>query len=177
MIPNLQRSNEATQNISSLPGWSALPWPTAQEDPLAAAVWGPLVDISESQEEYVIRAELPGIKKGAVKVIADENTLTITGEREPDKAATINQRLRTERVSGSFGRRFSLPNDVNPAKLATDLVDGVLTVRLAKKPKNDPQQPAVADEITAWWQKALGTNSVLGQASNRPANEPAPATG
>jgi HSP20 family protein len=159
---------EATQRgLGSLSGWSPLPWPAGQEEPMAVAVWSPLLDISESEEEYLIQAELPGVKKGAVKIIAEENTLTITGEREFKKEAMSKKRLRAERAYGSFGRRFSLPDDANPAKLSAEFIDGVLTVRLAKKEKSKPQQEEGVDEITVWWQKTLGKKAVLGQASNR----------
>jgi HSP20 family protein len=154
--------------LGSLPRWSSLPWPAAgQEEPLAVAEWAPFVDISESEEEYLIQAELPGAKKGAIKIIAEENTLTITGEREFEKEAMGKKRLRAERAVGSFGRRFSLPDDANPANVSTEFIDGVLTVRLAKKEKSRPQQEEAVDEITVWWQKTLGKKAVLGQASNR----------
>jgi len=159
---------EATQRgPGSLPGWSPLPWLAGQEESMAVAVWSPLLDITESEDEYLIQAELPGVKKGAVKIIAEENTLTLTGKREFEKEAMSKKGLRTERAYGSFGRRFSLPDDANPAKVSTEFKDGVLTVRLAKKEKSKPQQEEVLDEITVWWQKTLGTKAVLGQASNR----------
>ena len=135
---------------------------------MAVAVWSPLLDISESEEEYLIQAELPGVKKGAVKIIAEENMLAITGKREFEKEEMSKKRLRAERADGSFGCCFSLPDDANPAKVSTEFIDGVLTVRLAKKEKSKPQQEEVVDEITVWWQKALGKKAVLGQASNRP---------
>jgi len=161
--------SEATQRgPTRLPGWSPLPWPACQEEPKAVAVCSPLLDISESEDEYLITAELPGVKKGAIKIIAEENTLTITGKREFEREAMSQRRLRAERAYGNFGRRVSLPDDANPAKVSNEFIDGVLTIRLAKKEKSKSQQEEAADEITAWWQKALGTKAVLGQASNRP---------
>jgi len=160
---------EATQRgPGSLPGWSPLPWLAGQKESMAVAEWVPLVDISESEEDYLIQAELPGVKKGGVQVIVEESTLTITGKREFEIEGMSKKRFRTERTYGSFGRRFSLPDDANPAKVSTQFIDGVFTVSLAKKEKNKPPQEEVVDEITVWWQKALGTKAVLGQASNRP---------
>ena len=162
------RDLEKTQRgPGSLPRWSSLPWPEGHEEQIVVAEWAPLVDISENEEEYLIQAELPGAKNGAVKIIAEENTLTITGEREFKREAMSQKRLRAERAGGSFGRRFSLPDDANPTKVTTEFIDGVLAVRLSKKEKSKPQQEEVLDEITVWWQKALGKKAVLGQASNR----------
>ena len=111
-----------------------------QEEPLAVAEWAPLVDISEDDREYLIKAELPEVKKEDVKVTAEEGTLTIMGERKFAKDDKGRKYHRVERAYGSFGRSFSLPDDVSPAKVSAEFKDGVLSVHLAKTQKAKPQQ-------------------------------------
>ena len=115
-------------------------WPEGQEEPLAVAEWTPLVDISEDDQEYLIKAELPEVKKEDVKVTAEEGTLTIMGERRFEKEQKGKKYHRVERAYGSFGRSFSLPDDASPAKVSAEFKDGVLSVHLAKTEKAKPQQ-------------------------------------
>jgi HSP20 family protein len=114
-----------------------------QEEPLAVAEWAPLVDISEDDQEYLIKAELPEVKKEDVKVTAEEGTLTIMGERKFEKEVKGKKYHRVERAFGSFVRNFSLPDDASPAKVSAEFRDGVLTVHLAKTEKAKPQQVEV----------------------------------
>lgn len=107
---------------------------------MAVAEWAPLVDISEDDREYLIKAELPEVKKENVKVTAEEGTLTITGERKFEKDEKGRKYHRVERSYGSFVRNFSLPDNASPAKVSAEFKDGVLTVHLAKAEKAKPQQ-------------------------------------
>jgi HSP20 family protein len=106
---------------------------------MAVADWSPLVDISEDDNEYLIKAELPDVKKEDVKVTAEEGTLTIMGERKFEKEEKGKKYHRVERSYGSFVRNFSLPDDASPAKVSAEFKDGVLTVHLAKDEKAKPQ--------------------------------------
>lgn len=117
--------------------------PEGQDEQIAVPEWAPLVDISEDDKEYRIKAELPDVKKEDVKVTAQEGTLTIMGERKFEKEEKGRRYHRVERAYGSFGRSFSLPNDVNPAKVTAEFKDGVLTVHLMKDEKAKPQQVEV----------------------------------
>ena len=114
--------------------------PEGQEELMAVAEWAPLVDISEDDKEYLIKAELPEVKKEDVKVTAEKGTLTIMGERKFEKEEKHKRYHRVERAYGSFGRSFSLPDDASPAKVSAEFKDGVLTVHLAKDEKAKPQQ-------------------------------------
>ena len=107
---------------------------------MAVAEWAPLVDISEDEREYQIKAELPEVKREDVKVTAEEGTLTITGERRFAKEEKGKKYHRVERSYGSFVRNFSLPDDASAGKVSADFKDGVLTVHLAKTEKAKPQQ-------------------------------------
>jgi HSP20 family protein len=110
-----------------------------QEEQIAVPEWAPLVDISEDDKEYQIKVELPEVKKEDVKVTAEEGTLSIMGERKFEKEEKGKKYHRVERAYGSFGRSFSLPDDVLPAKVSAEFKDGVLTVHMAKNEKAKPQ--------------------------------------
>jgi len=98
------------------------------------------VDISEDDKEYLIKVELPEVKKEDVKVTAEEGTLTIMGERKFEKEEKGKKYHRVERSYGSFGRSFSFPDDASPEKVSAEFKDGMLTVHLAKTEKAKPQQ-------------------------------------
>jgi HSP20 family protein len=117
--------------------------PEGQEEQIAVPEWAPLVDISEDDKEYRIKAELPEVTKEDVKVTAQEGTLTIMGERKFEKEEKGRRFHRVERAFGSFGRSFSLPDDVNPAKVSAEFKDGMLTVHLMKDEKAKPLQVEV----------------------------------
>ena len=112
----------------------------AQEELLRVPEWTPLVDISEDSQEYLIKAELPEVRKEDVKITMEGGTLTITGDRKYEKEDNGKKYHLVERSYGSFGRTFSLPDDASPAKVTADFKDGVLRVHLAKNEKARPQQ-------------------------------------
>jgi HSP20 family protein len=141
---NQLRQLEALQHgLGGLFSRSPAQWTEGQEEPMAVAEWSPLVDISEDDKEYLIKAELPDVKKEDVKVTAQEGTLTIMGERKFEKEEQGRRYHRVERAYGSFGRSFSLPDDASPAKVSAEFKDGVLTVHLVKDEKAKPQQVEV----------------------------------
>jgi len=126
--------------LGSLFSRSTLHLPEGQEEQIAVPEWAPLVDISEDDKEYLIKAELPEVKKEDVKVTAEEGTLTIMGERKFEKEEKGKKYHRVERAYGSFVRNFSLPDDASPAKVSAEFKDGVLSVHLAKTEKARPRQ-------------------------------------
>lgn len=110
---------------------------------MAVAEWAPLVDISEDDTEYVIRAELPDVRREDVKVTAEDGALTISGERKFQKEENGRRYHRVERSYGSFLRNFSLPDDATAANVKADFKDGLLSVHLGKTAKAKPQQVEV----------------------------------
>jgi HSP20 family protein len=109
---NQLKQLEALQHgLGSMFSRSPVQWPEGQEEQIAVAEWAPLVDISEDDKEYLIKAELPEVKREDVKVTAVEGTLTITGERKFEKEEKGKKYYRVERFYGSFVRNFSLPDD------------------------------------------------------------------
>jgi HSP20 family protein len=141
---NQLRELEALQHgLGSLLGHSPIQMPEGQEELMAVPEWVPLVDISEDDQEYLIKAELPEVKKEDVKVTVEEGTLTIMGERAFEKEEKTKKYHRIERAYGSFARNFSLPDDASPATVSAEFKDGVLTVHLAKTEKAKPRQVEV----------------------------------
>ena len=141
---NRLKDLEAFQHgLDSLLGRSSVHQPEGQEQLMAVAEWSPLVDISEDDKEYLIKAELPEVKKEDVKVTTEEGTLTIMGERKFEQEEKGRKYHRVERAYGSFGRSFSFPDNATPAKVSAEFKDGVLTVHLVKDEKAKPQQVEV----------------------------------
>jgi HSP20 family protein len=103
----------------------------------ARSQWRPAADVSETEKEYLIRAELPAVRKEDVKVIVDDSVITIHGERRQDQDDKSEKYHRLESFRGSFTRSFSLPEDVLAEAINCEAKDGVLTVRIPKA------QPAV----------------------------------
>ncbi len=95
-------------------------------------VWTPSVDISETDNEIIVTAELPGVKKDDVKISLQENVLTIRGEKKQEKEEKNENFHRVERAYGMFQRSFTLPATVDPNKIKATFKDGVLKIRLPK---------------------------------------------
>lgn len=109
------------------------------KEAMTVAEWSPLVDITEDEKEYVIKAELPEVKKEDVKVSVQDGVLTITGERKSEKEEKGKKFHRVERTYGSFYRSFTLPEDADAQMVAAEFKDGVLKVRLTKSEKAKPK--------------------------------------
>ncbi|HTQ50113.1 MAG TPA: Hsp20/alpha crystallin family protein [Candidatus Acidoferrales bacterium] len=109
----------------------------AQES-MAIAEWTPSVDIAEDDKEWVIKADLPEVKKEDVKVTVENGVLRITGERKLEKEEKGRKYHRVEWSYGSFLRSFVLPDGADGSKVNADFKDGVLKVRL---PKNEKARP------------------------------------
>jgi HSP20 family protein len=110
-----------------------------EEETMTLSQWAPLVDIIEDEKEYLIKAELPEVKKEGLSVTVDNGVLTITGERKFEKEEKGKRYHRIERAYGSFVRSFTVPDDANPAKVNAEFKDGVLLVHLAKEEKAKPR--------------------------------------
>ena len=101
--------------------------------------WAPVADISETENEYVIQAELPAVEKKDVKVSVEDGVLTLSGERQFDKEKDDRKYHRIERSYGSFIRSFTLPGDADDSKVVAEFKDGMLTIRLPKDEKAKPR--------------------------------------
>lgn len=117
--------------------------PLEGQQSLVVADWSPSVDISEDEKEYLIKAELPEVKKEDVKVSVENGVVSIRGERKFEKEEKNKKFHRVERSYGSFQRSFSLPDDADPAKVTAEYKDGLLQVRLCKNEAKQPRQVEV----------------------------------
>ena len=109
------------------------------KEAMTVAEWSPLVDIIEDEKEYLIKAELPDMKKEQVKLTVENDVLTISGERQYEKENNGHKHHRIERAYGSFMRSFSLPENTDGSKMSADYKDGMLTVHLPKSEKAKPK--------------------------------------
>jgi HSP20 family protein len=134
----LQELDEFSNRLSSLVGR-----PTKQkrdeDNWFTQAQWSPLVDISEDDQEYLIKAELPGIEKDQVKVTMENGLLLITGERTSENEEKNKKYHRVERSYGSFLRTFGLPDDADGTKIKAEFKNGVLKVHVPKSENAKPK--------------------------------------
>ena len=111
-------------------------WPNAA----ASRAWYPAVDILESKDAYVLRAELPGMNKEDFNLEIKEGTLTLTGERKFTKPAEGVQYRKVERVNGKFVRSFTLPETVKHDGIQATYKDGILEIHIPKAEEAKPRQ-------------------------------------
>jgi HSP20 family protein len=109
----------------------------------ALTTWAPAVDIYETPNELVVKADLPDVNEKDIDVRVENNLLTIRGERKVEKSVSEENFLRVERTYGAFSRSFSLPNTVNSEAIGADYKNGVLTVTLPKREESKPRQVKV----------------------------------
>ena len=102
------------------------------DEPITPAMWEPLTDITEDEKEYLVKLELPEVKKEEVKVTVENGTLRITGERKFEKEEKTKKVHRVERSYGTFLRAFTLPDGTDGPKVTAEFKEGVLKVHLPK---------------------------------------------
>jgi HSP20 family protein len=107
-------------------------------------VWFPAVDILESKDSYLIRAELPGMKKEDVHLEVQEGALTLSGERKLEEPANGVEYHRIERVAGKFSRTFYLPQTIKQDDIKATFRDGILEVHVPKTDEAKPKQIAIS---------------------------------
>jgi HSP20 family protein len=112
----------------------------ANTDKSALTAWAPAVDIYETENELVIKADLPDVAEKDIDVRIENNMLTIRGERKFEESVKEDNYLRVERAYGSFSRSFSLPNTVNTEAIKASYKDGVLKIELPKRAESKPKQ-------------------------------------
>ncbi len=112
----------------------------AEEEPIVAGEWAPLVDIIEDDKEYLVKAELPEVRREDVKVSVENGVLTIRGERKFEREEKNKKYHRVERGYGSFVRIFTLPDVADGDRVSAEFKDGVLKVHLPKSEKAKAKQ-------------------------------------
>jgi HSP20 family protein len=108
-----------------------------------AGNWSPAVDILESKDAYLIRAEVPGMKRDDFNLEVHDGTLTLSGERKPEEPANGVEYRRSERLAGKFSRAFYLPQTVKSDGIKATYRDGILEVHVPKADEAKPRQIAI----------------------------------
>ena len=130
---------EMEKRLSSFFGRSPVSTNGDKKEAITVTEWSPLVDISEDEKEYIIKAEIPEMKKEEIKINVHDDVLSISGERKYEKEEKGKKYHRVERAYGSFLRSFTLPEDADGSKVTAEYKDGVLKVHLAKSEKAKPK--------------------------------------
>jgi HSP20 family protein len=112
----------------------------ARSGETALANWSPAVDIYETENELVVKADLPDLNEKDIDIQVENSTLTIHGERKFEQQVNKDNYLRVERAYGTFTRSFSLPNTVQTDGIRAEYQNGVLTVHMPKREESKPKQ-------------------------------------
>ena len=113
--------------------------PMSGETELSTRSWAPPVDIYETEDAIVLKAELPGVDPKDVEVRVEDNNLYLKGERKFEKEVKEQNYHRVERSYGSFARSFSLPNSISADKVKAEFKDGLLTLTMPKREEAKPK--------------------------------------
>jgi HSP20 family protein len=113
-------------------------------EPRTSRPWSPAVDVHETENELVLKADIPDVDIKDVDLQVEKQTLTIKGHRQFEKEGNGKAYHRIERSYGSFVRSFSLPSTVDTEKVAAEYKNGVLTITLPKKEAAKPRQVKIA---------------------------------
>lgn len=116
--------------------------PGRQED-LIPRDWSPALDVSESKDSLVVKADIPGMSKEDIHVSVQKDTLVIKGEKRQEKEVKEENFIRTERAYGSFYRAITLPETVDAANVKANYKNGVLELTLPKKEEAKPKEVKV----------------------------------
>lgn len=119
--------------FSGFPMWANL------GENMSDQVWSPSIDIIEKPDEWIFKAELPGVKLEDISCVVEDGILTIKGERKFEEEVKEEHYTRIERQYGSFQRRFSLPAGINEEDVKADYKNGVLTLSVPKKEEVKPK--------------------------------------
>lgn len=111
-----------------------------EEEGMTVSTWSPAVDIFETADSIVMKAELPGVSRANIDIQVRDNTLTLKGERRFEREVKEENYLRIERSYGAFQRAFSLPTVIQQDKIRAVFKDGVLEVTLPKAEEAKPKQ-------------------------------------
>ncbi|RKY42885.1 MAG: Hsp20/alpha crystallin family protein [Candidatus Makaraimicrobium thalassicum] len=134
------RDLEAIQNEmnrmfdSSLVRWGG------RDSGLLEGAWSPAIDVYDSKDNVMVKADVPGMKKDEIDVSVHGDTLIIKGEKKQEKETKEKDFVRTERFYGAFNRALRLPATIDAAKVSASYKNGVLELVLPKKEESKPKQ-------------------------------------
>jgi HSP20 family protein len=104
------------------------------------ASWSPAVDIHEEAKQFVVRADLPGVKPADIEITAEKGVLSLRGARNFEQRSDDGHYSRVERVSGKFVRTFTLPENVQTDAIKAQFKEGVLELTIPKAAKPEPRR-------------------------------------
>ncbi|MCK4257197.1 Hsp20/alpha crystallin family protein [candidate division WOR-3 bacterium] len=104
-----------------------------KEEGLHGVEWAPAVDLIEKEDHFLLRLEIPGIKKDDIDISVTDDTVTIKGDVKKEKREKDETYYLAETCCGSFGRSIKFPHEIDPSKVEATLKDGVLELKLPKK--------------------------------------------
>ena len=107
---------------------------------LLERVWSPAIDVFESKDNIVVKADIPGMTKDEIKITVHGNTLVIQGEKKREKEVKEDNYIRSERIYGGFYRAITLPETVDAANVKANYKNGVLELSLPKKEEAKPKE-------------------------------------
>jgi HSP20 family protein len=116
----------------------------SDEPKLMSKVWMPAVDLSETEKEFLVRMDLPGVNKNDVQVSVEDHELMVSGERHEDKKTESENFVRIERHHGNFYRSLTLPTRADTDHVKADFRDHELTVHIPKMPETEPKKVKVS---------------------------------
>ena len=131
----IKEMEELENRLAKFFGTAPTRIPAGSQESMTVAEWMPSVDITEDEQEWLVKADLPEVKKEDVAVTVEDGVLTIRGERKFEKEEKDKKYHRIERSYGNFLRSFTLPEGADGAKVSADFKDGVLKVHLPKTAK------------------------------------------
>lgn len=131
--------DDLQNRLSTLFGRAPVRKDGPKDEALTVAEWAPLVDIVEDDHQYLIKAELPEVKKEDVRLTVQDGVLSLSGDRKFVKEEKGKKYHRVERAYGSFVRTFTLPEDADEQKVSADFKDGLLQIHLPKSEKARPK--------------------------------------
>jgi HSP20 family protein len=120
------------------------PFARTNDEDLVSGTWVPPVDVAETQEKILVRAELPGMKQEDIQIEFENGLLTLRGDRTLDKQESGATYHRVERVYGNFSRSFTLPRTVDAERITASYRDGILEIEVPKKEEAKPKQIKIA---------------------------------
>ena len=117
--------------------------PTGGNGESAGRRWIPAMDLAETDDHFVLKADLPGLSEGDVSIELEDNVLTVSGERKAEHEDKREGYVRVERAYGAFRRSLTLPEGVDPEGVAASFDKGVLEVRIPKPEERKPRRVAI----------------------------------
>lgn len=115
-----------------------------QGEEIATRTWTPPVDVRETEEAFIVSAELPGLSREDIDITLENNILRVAGERKLERDEKKDNYHRIERSYGAFTRAFAMPSQVDAERVQADFKDGVLTITVPKAAAARPKKIAIA---------------------------------